>query len=604
MASVGNALLVHEDFPLTGARNGRLLVCPSSSRPGLGRFPPHDWGVQEPSGSGCVPCSGRNLSIKGGIHWPKRGCWWSGIVWLMLAVSLVGCRTNPQVALLELENRLLEDRIYQLEAQLAKQAQQLAACRQQMGIPVPAESRAVIPPKEGTPSTSAPGVGSPAMSSPGPGPGIYPSPTSPTKEGGKDSQNRGRSPVEIYIPSEPLPPGVSPFSGRQPAEQAVPPPGPQLNNPATSGYTPGPSGNTPGGSGPPAGPAGHTPGTAPANPPPALSGNPPPAPSSSSPAGSKEPERPSSGSPAGGIAATPGRMPTSLSAGLSPAAFAGSAAPLATTGWTVGDWSSRAQQIQILPALTGPYNADGQPGDEGITVGLQPVDEQGGLVPAAAPISLVVIDPAIADESARVARWDLSAEQIAGFTQNLPQGQPLRLVLVWPSGPPRHNRLHLFVRYITADGRKLQADMPLQVDVEGRQIALLSGGGPAGQATAQPGQSAASSALEHPLPANPFGHSSASPYGQTPIGGHSLGSWASGQPRGEGSGGAGSANLYPSGPLASDASPGGSNPLRASSPPEGLVSDSAAGPLPIRPTPTPSTESPGRRPRIPWQPTR
>ncbi|MCS7304980.1 MAG: hypothetical protein NZ602_07720 [Thermoguttaceae bacterium] len=137
--------------------------------------------------------------------------------------------------------------------------------------------------------------------------------------------------------------------------------------------------------------------------------------------------------------------------------------------------STEVHSIRILPALTGGYNADGQPGDEGITVGLQPVDAQGRVVLAAAPISIVLIDPGISDDSGRVARWDFAAEQIAALSENLPDGEALRITLLWPTFPPRHNRLHLFVRYITADGRKLQADIPLWVDVEGRTITVPSG---------------------------------------------------------------------------------------------------------------------------------
>jgi len=570
LASVGNALPIYCWFPLVGGEWGHPAAFPCPSRLALRHFTPPLEGVPKPSGSGRLHRSGKCLYIRGGVSVPKKGVLWKGIVGLVLWVGLLGCRTNPQVALLELENRLLEDRIYQLEAQLAKQTQQLAACRQQMGLPLPAESRAVIPSKEAAPSGSTPGSGSPTMSHPAPGPGISPSPPPFSGAEGKNTQNKELSSVHVHLPQQSLPAGQMPKIFSAPAAQSAAQPGgpngPLLNIPAGSG-------NTPASSGPSPGPPSNTPPPEPANPPSSASGNPPGAAARfPSFGGSKEPEWPSSGSPATGNVSPEGQMPSSLSVGLSSAAVPGGPAALATTGWRVGEGSNRVQQIQIIPALTGPYNADGQPGDEGITVGLQPVDGRGGVVPAAAPISLVVIDPAIADDSARVARWDFSAEQIAGFTQNLPQGQPLRLVLVWPSGPPQHNRLHLFVRYVTADGRKLQADIPLQVDVAGRQIALLSGGGPAGQAALQPMNGPASSG-----PRQPPGGSSA---------------------------GAGSAIFSQQDPSGGGSVSGGSAPFQASSPTEGIGSDGAAGPSPISPPATPIPESYGRRPRIPWQPTR
>ena len=35
--------------------------------------------------------------------------------------------------------------------------------------------------------------------------------------------------------------------------------------------------------------------------------------------------------------------------------------------------------------------------------------------------------------------------------------------MAWPDGPPKHHKLHVFVRYVTADGRKLQTDGPIDV---------------------------------------------------------------------------------------------------------------------------------------------
>ena len=35
--------------------------------------------------------------------------------------------------------------------------------------------------------------------------------------------------------------------------------------------------------------------------------------------------------------------------------------------------------------------------------------------------------------------------------------------MAWPDGPPKHHKLHVFVRYVTADGRKLQTDRPIDV---------------------------------------------------------------------------------------------------------------------------------------------
>jgi hypothetical protein len=66
-----------------------------------------------------------------------------------------------------------------------------------------------------------------------------------------------------------------------------------------------------------------------------------------------------------------------------------------------------------------------------------------------------------------VARWDFTAEEVARRCRQPPHAEGIRLEMVWPGPPPVHDRLHLFVRYVTGDGRKLQTDRPIAVDVPG-----------------------------------------------------------------------------------------------------------------------------------------
>jgi hypothetical protein len=137
--------------------------------------------------------------------------------------------------------------------------------------------------------------------------------------------------------------------------------------------------------------------------------------------------------------------------------------------WRIGAPSRQVAAITIDRTFTGGYNGDGRPGDKGITLALQPRDAQGRLVAAAAPVSVVVLDPAEQGQAARVGRWDFTAQQIAATTQSTRLSEGIHLAMIWPGKPPAHGRLHLFVRYTTIDGRKLQADQAIDVDVAGRQ---------------------------------------------------------------------------------------------------------------------------------------
>ena len=48
----------------------------------------------------------------------------------------------------------------------------------------------------------------------------------------------------------------------------------------------------------------------------------------------------------------------------------------------------------------------------------------------------------------------------------------------WPDRPPENNRLHLFVRYTTRDGRKLEADQSVEVALPGEKAARWTPAGP------------------------------------------------------------------------------------------------------------------------------
>ena len=89
-------------------------------------------------------------------------------------------------------------------------------------------------------------------------------------------------------------------------------------------------------------------------------------------------------------------------------------------------------------------------------------------------MSVVVLDPAVLDErgkAARVARWDFTAAETASLFRRTDSSRAIHLAMAWPADPPKHNKLHLFVRYVTADGRKLEADRPIEVALPGERQA-------------------------------------------------------------------------------------------------------------------------------------
>ncbi len=120
--------------------------------------------------------------------------------------------------------------------------------------------------------------------------------------------------------------------------------------------------------------------------------------------------------------------------------------------------------ITLGRAGTGGTDLDGRPGDDGIAVVVEPRSANEELVPATGDVSVVLLDPSQVGQAARVARWDFTAADAARSFED-----GIHLEMPWPERPPSSERLHLFVRYTTSDGRRLEADTPIELDLTGRK---------------------------------------------------------------------------------------------------------------------------------------
>lgn len=120
-----------------------------------------------------------------------------------------------------------------------------------------------------------------------------------------------------------------------------------------------------------------------------------------------------------------------------------------------------------LHRSSGGWNSDGNPGDEGVFILLEPRNARGQVVPTIGDVSLVLIDPAIVGEGGRYARWDFTAQDAAATYRPAVAGGSagLHFELLWPDAAPTHSRLKLFVRFTTEDGRRFQAEKDLKIDI-------------------------------------------------------------------------------------------------------------------------------------------
>jgi hypothetical protein len=127
-------------------------------------------------------------------------------------------------------------------------------------------------------------------------------------------------------------------------------------------------------------------------------------------------------------------------------------------------------QLVLNRMLTGGYSAEGRSGDSGVLAVLEPRDAKGRRLEAPGDVAIVLMDPSKTGPEAKLARWDFPAGETAKLFRGNGIGRGMYVECPWPDRPPENNRLHLFVRYTTRDGRKFEADQSVEVALPGEKI--------------------------------------------------------------------------------------------------------------------------------------
>lgn len=365
---------------------------------------------------------------------------WKWLVGCAALWAIAGCQTPQAITALERECRMLEDQVYMLEDELSRSEAALEACQSRSGGP-PRSSAA--PPRE-TPSRSAPADDSSRL---------------PPIRGPQVSPNgNGRSPVDPKslrlpdvepgqaLPSGAVPNSFAPLFREAPPSQAKPPASPGgVNSPVPPNGSPGllpPNSRKP---------SAYRRGV---NPPRRI-------PDPRIQAGHEMPRR--LRPPADN--ALPGRNAVQAAGASRDARFDPRLVPAQAIALDPRADNRRVDRITLNRTVTGGYDRDARFGDAGVTVLIEPRDVHGQLAPAAAPVSVVVLDRGRTGDAARVARWDFTAEQTATLYRKTPYGEGIYLEMPWPGSPPDRSRLHMFVRYTTKDGRNLEVSHEVDVSL-------------------------------------------------------------------------------------------------------------------------------------------
>lgn len=128
---------------------------------------------------------------------------------------------------------------------------------------------------------------------------------------------------------------------------------------------------------------------------------------------------------------------------------------------------TRVVELAFHSSLSRAANFDDELDDDGLYLLLQPKNESGQVVPIAADLSVVVLDPARTGKSARISRRDYSANEVKSKLQLSGKHQGIHLTMPWNGPDPEADRVIVFARYTFPDGRQVIGEKTIFVSSEG-----------------------------------------------------------------------------------------------------------------------------------------
>ena len=120
--------------------------------------------------------------------------------------------------------------------------------------------------------------------------------------------------------------------------------------------------------------------------------------------------------------------------------------------------------ILLNRQLTGGYDRDGLPGDDGVMIVIEPRNSAGQFVPMPGETIIELRDPDQATpEKQTIARWKLTPQQAHAKMRRSLLGRGVHLELAWPNEPPPSGEYEVAVTYNTSN-EQLTATRAVHID--------------------------------------------------------------------------------------------------------------------------------------------
>lgn len=120
-------------------------------------------------------------------------------------------------------------------------------------------------------------------------------------------------------------------------------------------------------------------------------------------------------------------------------------------------------EIGFHPTLCRGQDLDNQPGDDGLYLVLQPLNQHHQMIPELGELTIVVLDPNADEESNRLGRWKWSAEELERTLEPIGPAAGMHIALTWDERTPTGDTVVVYARYVLADGKQLVNDQKVRM---------------------------------------------------------------------------------------------------------------------------------------------
>ena len=121
-------------------------------------------------------------------------------------------------------------------------------------------------------------------------------------------------------------------------------------------------------------------------------------------------------------------------------------------------------EVVINRSASRGHDVDGQPGDEGIDLLIQPRTADGQIQLVGGELTVSVVDPEQAPERQRIGLWKFLPQETELFFANDELGSHgILLHLPWEQSTPANERLIVHVRFVTPDGRIMKTSSEIRI---------------------------------------------------------------------------------------------------------------------------------------------